>query len=562
MKKSAPALWVLKKNKRYIFPMFLMIFSNICSALLSVTFALGSKEIIDNAVSGDKHTFLQACTKQGFIIIAIIFFLLLFRYLRDKLTAKLDWQLKKDLLNGLLRGEYAKVTGYHSGELVNRLNNDVRIVNEGLLSVIPSAASTVTKLISALFALAVMVPWFALAVVVAGVFLVLVTGLVRLHLKELHKRASESDGKFSGFMQEALEKLLMVQALDVADEVSHRSDHILHDRYRIHRKRQNLIMLGNISINFVYYVAGFLALVFCSVKILSGTMTFGSLTAVTQLVSQLQGPLADISGVIPKYIAMLAAAERLMELENLTPKEDTVPSGANREAAQQFAAICAKNVCFSYDRDVILQNASFRLPRGAFAVITGPSGIGKSTILKLMLGIFPPADGKLYLDCPGDAVPLSRNTRHILSYVPQGNLLLSGTLRENLTIVRPDATDEEIEQAMYISCMNDYLPQLPNGLDTVLGESGAGLSEGQSQRLAIARAILSNAPILLLDEGTSALDAQTEQTVLERIRGLHDRTCIIVTHRPAAIDLCDWNLEVKDSQIYAKHIGHTTSPET
>ena len=551
MKKTAPTLWILKRMKRYIPTIILMMVSNICSALLSVSFALSSKAVIDTAVSGDKAAFTQACIKQGLIILAIIICLLLFRYLRDKLTAKLDWVWKTDFLKDLLHGDYAEVSTYHSGELVNRLNNDVRVVNEGILAVIPSAASTITKLVSALIALAVLVPWFALAILVAGLFLVLVTGLVRLHLKELHKRASESDGKFSGFMQEALEKLLMVQALDVADEISRRGDDILQDRYKIHRKRQNMTLIGNISINFVYYVAGFLALVFCSVKILSGTMTFGSLTAVTQLVTQLQGPLADISGVIPKYIAMLAAAERLMELEELKSDGAEADCADAQLQAQGFNAIAAKNISFSYDRDIILQNAAFRLPRGAFAVVTGPSGIGKSTILKLMLGIFKPAEGTLYLDCFDGEVPLSRSTRSMFSYVPQGNLLLSGTLRENLTIVRPDATEEEIAQALHVSCMTDYLPQLPNGLDTVLGESGAGLSEGQAQRLAIARAILSQAPILLLDEGTSALDAETEQTVLHRIRALQDRTCIIVTHRPAAIELCDWNLEIKNNAIIA-----------
>ena len=549
MRRTAPALWVLKRSKSCLPAIVIMMVSNICSALLSVAFALGSKSIIDTAVAGDNPGFIRSCLHQGLIIAGILCCLLLFRYLRDRLTSKLDWIWKQKLLSGLLRGDYAQVTSYHSAEIVNRLNNDVKAVNEGILSVIPSAAATVTKLASAMIALAVLVPWFALAVALGGIALFLVTGLVRSHLKGLHKQASESDGKFSGFMQEALEKLLMVQALDVAGELDRRSDNLLRDRFRIHRKRQNLMLMGNISINFVYYAAGFLALVFCSGKILTGAMTFGTLTAVTQLVTQLQGPLADISGVIPKYVAMLAAAERLMELEALHREEPQHTAADIPAEVQRFRAIRADRVTFSYDRDVILKDASFRLPRGAFAVVTGPSGIGKSTILKLMLGIFRPEAGSLSFDCENGQIPLDRATRRLLSYVPQGNLLLSGTLRENLTIVRPDATEAEIEEALSVSCMADYLPQLPQGLDTVLGESGAGLSEGQAQRLAIARAILSKAPILLLDECTSALDGETEEKVLRRIRALRDRTCIIVTHRPAAIDLCDWNLEVSDHQI-------------
>jgi len=181
-------------------------------------------------------------------------------------------------------------------------------------------------------------------------------------------------------------------------------------------------------------------------------------------------------------------------------------------------------------------------------VITGPSGIGKSTLLKLLLGIFKPEQGGLYFCCDDKKIPLDRSTRRLFAYVPQGNLLLSGTIRDNLTIVAPQATEEQLRQAIYVSCMDGFLPELPNGLDTLLGESGAGLSEGQVQRLAIARAVLGGAPILLLDECTSALDEQTEKMVLQRLQGLN-RTCIAVTHRPAAMELCDYRLEVQKGTI-------------
>ena len=217
----------------------------------------------------------------------------------------------------------------------------------------------------------------------------------------------------------------------------------------------------------------------------------------------------------------------------------------------QMTAIGAKDLHFSYDRDQILTGADFTLPKGSFAVITGPSGIGKSTLLKLLLGVFHPDRGGLHILCGADPMALDRSTRELFAYVPQGNLLLSGTLRENLTIVRPQATEAEIRDAVHISAMEDYLPQLPLGLDTSIGESGAGLSEGQAQRLAIARAVLGGAPILLLDECTSALDAETEQKVLQRLKNLPDRTCIAVTHRPAAIELCDWRLEVHSGKIHA-----------
>jgi len=249
---------------------------------------------------------------------------------------------------------------------------------------------------------------------------------------------------------------------------------------------------------------------------------------------------------------MTAACERLMELEkdcgNLELPEKTAIS------YEKVEAICARNLSFSYGRDQVFENSSFTLPKGTFAVITGASGIGKSTLLKLLLGIFKPQSGELFLSCEDGEIYADRSTRGLFAYVPQGNLLFSGTLRENLLLTCPDATEEQIRQAIYVSNMDAFLPQLPQGLDTVLGENAHGLSEGQAQRLSIARAYLSGAPILLLDEATSALDAETEKTVLERLRALPGKTCIAVTHRPAALSLADRQLEVVNGRIECRTI--------
>ena len=338
--------------------------------------------------------------------------------------------------------------------------------------------------------------------------------------------------------------------MDLSREVERRADGLLDDRYAIQRKRKNISLITNTGVSTMYYGAGFLALSWCAGRLLMGQMSFGSLTAVIQLVNQLQAPFVNLSGVMPKYIAMIASAERLQELEAIQGEPEPIQEnpGALYSAMQ---AIVARNLTFSYDRDQILKGAEFSLPKGAFAVITGPSGIGKSTLLKLLLGVFRPEEGTLEIACSGERRILDRTMRQLFAYVPQGNLLLSGSLRDNLTIVNPRATEEELRRAIYVSAMDEFLPQLPQGLDTVLGESGAGLSEGQAQRLAIARAVLGGAPILLLDECTSALDGETEEKVLRRLRALPNRTCIAVTHRPAAIALCDWRLEVSGGKINA-----------
>ena len=549
MKKTS-LKWLFSHYRRRIPAIVLMMAAQVGHALLSVFFALGTRGVIDGATTGSRDIFLRACVHQALIILGILVCVTVMRHLRERLRADLDWDWKQRLLHGLLHGDYAAVSSYHSAELINRLNNDVNRLNEAILTLLPTALSMVTRLAAAVLVLGVLDGRFTLIIAALGCVAIVATGMMRRRLKELNKRVSAHDGVVSGFLQETLEKLLMVQAMDVSQEVERRADVLLEERYRIQRKRKNISLITHTGTSVMFYGAGFLALTWCASLLLQGRMSFGSLTAVMSLVSQIQAPFTNLSGVLPQYVAALAAAERLMELEEI--QGEPAPVGESpEEMYRRMDAIRADNLSFAYDRNPILTDTEFTLPKGAFAVITGPSGIGKSTLLKLLLGIYRPSNGRLYLRGEAGELTLDRSTRRLFAYVPQGNLLLSGTLRENLTIIKPDATDEEIAQALHVSTMEDFLPQLPLGLDTLLGESGAGLSEGQAQRLAIARAVLGGAPVLLLDECTSALDAKTEEIVLRRLQSLPDRTCIAVTHRPAAISLCDWELQVNDGHIQA-----------
>lgn len=548
MKKTPVLLWVLHRVRRRLPALVVMTVSHILQALLGVVFALGTRQIIDCAVAGDGAEFWNACVGQAVVICLILLCLTLFRHLKDKLRADLDRDWKKDLLHGLMHGDFADVSAYHSGELLNRLNNDVRTVDDGLLNVFPNVMAMLARLIASMAVLVALEPWFALAVLAAGLVVVVITGLMRSRLKGLHKQVSQHDGIVSGFLQESLEKLLMVQAMDVSEEIERRADGLLDQRYVLQRKRKNVSLCANTGVSLLSYGAGFFALVWCSDLLLKGQISFGSLTAVTQLVSQLQTPFVGLSGVIPQYISMIASAERLQELEAIQGQCEPAVNSCDA-LYRRMDRIAGKGICFSYDRDTVLEDASFSIPKGAFAVVTGPSGIGKSTLLRLLLGISAPECGGLYVECGEKKVALNRSTRRLFAYVPQGNLLFSGTLRENLLLTNPNATEEQLQMAIHVSAVAEFLPQLPKGLDTLLGENAMGLSEGQAQRLSIARALLSGAPILLLDECTSALDAQTERLVLQRLRELPDRTFIAVTHRTAALDLCDWKLELKDGKI-------------
>jgi len=552
MKKQAPLKWLFMRIRRRIPELVLLIAAGAGNSLFGVWFALGTKDVINSAVSGSQEALTAAAIRQVLIILGILACLTLQRYLHARLNARLDRDWKQSLMVKILQSEYAGVSRYHSGELINRLNNDVRTIDDGLLTVLPDVASMAAKVVAVVAVLIAMEPIFTLVLLAAGAVVALATGVARRYLRDLNKRVSAADGRLSGFLQEVFEKLLLVQAMNVEAETQRRGDKLMQERYRLQRTRWLVTLAANTFVAVLAYGSGFAALVWCAGGLAQGTMTFGELTAVTQLVGQLQSPFVNLSGILPKYIAMTAACERLMELEADCTQEE-IPGKCTVDY-ERVDALCARNLSFAYDRDQIFQNVDFSLPRGAFAVITGASGIGKSTLLKLMLGIFEPRDGTLHFACGDSQVSMDRSTRGLFAYVPQGNLLFSGTLRENLLLTCPEATEEQIRQAVYVSNMDAFLPQLPQGLETVLGENAHGLSEGQAQRLSIARAVLSGAPILLLDEATSALDAQTEEAVLRRLRQLPGKTCIAVTHRPAAVALADWQLEVIDGHIQCNQI--------
>ena len=547
--KQTSLMWLMKRIKNRLFALVLMTLVHAGQAFLSVLFVLATRSVIDSAVMKDSSSFYSSCFKQLLIILGILVCLSVFRHMKERLSAELDRDLKKSLLHTLLHGEYVQVCAYHSAELINRLNHDVKTVIDGLLTILPSACGMCTRLMAAVGVLASLDLRFTLMILCLGVLMIGLTGLLRGRLKELHKKVSEQDGIVSGLLQEAIEKLLVIQAMDVSDEVERRADVLLNERYRMQLRRKNVSLVANTSVTLVSYGAAFVSLMWCSAKVLAGSMSFGTLTAVTQLVSQLQSPFVGLSGVYPKYIAMLASIERLMELEEIEDEGMALDA----DDYDEMRGLSAQGLCFSYHRDndeqVIFKDAEFYIPKGSFAVITGSSGIGKSTLLKLMLGIFPVSKGSLLAETSMGNTCLNRSTRKLFAYVPQGNLLFSGTILENLLIVRPEASKEEISLAVHVSGMDEYLDELAMGLDTMLKENGAGLSEGQAQRLAIARAVLSGAKVLLLDECTSALDHETEKLVLTRLKSLSDRTVIAVTHRPYALELCDIQLEIEDGSI-------------
>ena len=360
-------------------------------------------------------------------------------------------------------------------------------------------------------------------------------------LKRLHKRMQESDGKLRVFLQERIGSLMIIKAFGAEDQTAREAAEKMQAHRDARMRKNRFSNFCNIGFGAAMHGMYLFGVIYCAYGILTDTVSYGTLTAVMQLIGQIQAPFANISGYLPRWYAMTASAERLMEAEAYA--EDS--QAADRETMrryydQEFHSLCFRNARFTYpgeDMPTVLDGLNLSIRKGETVAFTGHSGCGKSTVLKLMLSLYPLDSGERCID--GQA--LTTCQRRLFAYVPQGNILMSGSIREIVTFAEPDATrdEERLWRALQIACAKEFVSELENGLDTVLGERGSGLSEGQMQRLAIARAIFAGSPVLLLDEATSALDAETEKRLLKNLRDLTDKTVVIVTHRPAALSICD-----------------------
>lgn len=543
--------WIFNVCRAQIPAVIFIIAFNVVQGVTSVLFANFSKNVIDGATV---HGEMKYVVKYAVMLLGVVFLQLTINIVRNSIAerckARLDVIFRGYIFDRIMKKDYAAVTKYHTGELQNRLFNDVNVVTDGFTNILPNAVFFVTRLASSLGYLIIIDKIFALVFVVGGLVVFATAQIFRKQLKALHKRVQETEGETRSFVQELVINLLAVKAFSVEDKMRENADELQEKNYKARIKRRNFTIITNAGMNAVFSVGSVFAIFFGAYRILMGTMTYGTVTAMIQLVNQVQVPFASLSGVMPQYFSMIASAERIMELDNLADEVDLNSRDYDRNKIySSLKAICFKNISFKYDRDIILDNTSLSIDKGDFVAIMGISGIGKSTLLKLLLGVFNAQSGEIYIDCADGRIPVDRHTRKLFTYVPQGNMLISGTIRDNLTFVNDDVTEQEIEEAVRISCAKQFIDELPMGIETVIGEKGLGLSEGQVQRLAIARSLLSKAPVLLLDEATSALDEETEKQFLTNLKEMSNVTCIIVSHKKAALEICNKHIQINNGKI-------------
>lgn len=541
---------VAKGNKRYVAA---LVSVQVILGVSTTGYALFLRGLVNEAMAGNRNGFLGYAVALVALVAAQFLLRTLGRFLEEYTRSGLENNYKRRLFESLLTRDYAVVTATHSGEWLNRMTSDTVVVADAVTHILPGITGMLVRLLSAVVLLLTLAPGFGLTIIIGGPLVIVMTWAFRKVLKRLHRQVQSADGRLRVFLTERLGSLMILRAFGQQKAAMEQADGHMAEHKKARMKRNRISSLFHNSFAVVIDCIYVLGAVYCGFGILNHTMQYGDFTAVLQLVSQSSGPIANISSYFPKYSAMLASAERLMEVEQY-PLEEQNSARADMLSCyrEELQGLGLRGACFTYlpvgdaqagkeGRRTVLKNLDLHIRKGEYVAFCGPSGCGKSTVLKLLMCMYQLDAGQGYVSCKGGEEVLSAGWRGLFSYVPQGNQLMSGTIREVVTFA--DAgdmkKDAEIWQSLKIACADKFVEELPEGLDTQLGERGAGLSEGQMQRIAIARAVFSQRPILLLDEATSALDEQTEANLLDNLRSMTDKTVIIVTHRPKALEITD-----------------------
>lgn len=526
----------------------------------SVGYALLLRRLINAAVAGERTAFFEAIGMFALLVMAQVLLRALNRHFEELSRAILENRFKDNLFSNLLKSDYASVTKVHSGEWMNRLTSDTVVVADGMTQILPGLTGMAVKMIGALAAILWMEPRFLYILIPGGILLVFFSYAFRKVMKRLHKVIQEKDGFLRVFLSEHLGSLIVIRTFAQEKNVRNGAWERMKAHQDARMKRNVFSNICNIGFGTVMNGAYVLGAFFGGYGILTGTMTYGNLIAILQLISQIQNPFANITGYLPRYYGMLASAERLMEAEEFEKEEEDIPSEEEVQSfyKTEFQGLGLRHAAFTYqppvqqdgkqtEMPIVFADLNLKIQKGEYVAFVGPSGCGKSTVLKLLMCLYSLDHGKRYLKTESGELDLSGKWRTLFAYVPQGNQLLSGTIREIVAFGDPEKMklDERLHQALEIACAEEFVQELERGVDTLLGERGMGLSEGQMQRIAVARAIFSEHPILLLDEATSSLDEATEAKLLANLRNMTEKTVIIVTHRAAVLGICDKTIEFR-----------------
>lgn len=541
-------LWMMKYVRQYRRYVFTYILLGVLGTGMSLVSSLAMRRLID-VVTGFEHGGLASAAS---LMIGLMLGSLVMQAVASRIAAKINVRVQNgiqaEVYDRMLRTDWQSLEKFRSGDLINRLNSDVSGISSGITGILPSFVTGVVQFLGSLIIILCYDPVMALIAFVGAPVYALSSKALIKRMRDYNKRMKDINSRVMSFHEDSFRNLSTIKSFGVMDGFNVRMQQ-MQKTYRDAALDYNRF---SVIAGFVMGVVGLVISMGCFgwgvYRLWSNAISYGTMTMFLQLANMLRAAFSTLIGLIPTYISVTTSAGRLMAVIEL-PEEE----GAREMLpVPEKCSIYFENVSFTYkdSGETVLENVDFHADSGEFVAITGASGEGKTTMIRLMLGLVSADEGQVYLIRDGERCRASAATRRAFAYVPQGNTILAGTIADNLKMVKENASEQEMTEALKLACADEFVSKLPWGIDSNVGELGHGFSEGQAQRIAIARALMQKAPILILDEATSALDEGTEKQLLKNIRTSDAiKTCIIITHRSATANICERHYEIKGTSI-------------
>lgn len=539
--------WLFKYSRSYIISVIIIVLLGSSTSIITIYKALIMKKLIDNATASKVNTMIYYLVIFGILIVSSLLIESLSSLISTRSYNKMCLSIQNKIYSSVLNSRWQELSRFHSSDITTRITNDADGITNMILVTFPNILSSAVLLIGSLITLFRFDHTLALIGFLLSPPIILLSRYYSKKLKKLYLSIQQNESKLRSLLNESIQNIVIIKSFCLQKNNLDKYKNLQNKKLNLVLSQNNLSIINNLMFTASSWITFFLVFAWGAYNLTNGSATYGTISALLQLFGNIQSPFTTLATSVPKAVAALASVERLMEIEMLNPDLNN-----NKSINGTSLGIELKGLSFDYKTDLpIIKNIDLEIKPGEIVALVGSSGEGKTTLIRLLLSLIYPKDGLAYITNNGDKLQLDSSCRELISYVPQGNTLFSGTIEENLRLGNILATDEELKTVTKATKALDFIEGFDDGFNTVIGERGLGLSEGQAQRLAISRALLKKAPILILDEATSALDIETELTVLQTIKNLeHKPTCIIITHRPSALDICSRVLKLEKGQLY------------
>lgn len=544
--------WIFTYSARYKFAIVFYVFLGVFSTTMGLVSSVASKYLID-IITGYQTSRLAILiiVMVGSSVVSLALDSVLSR-ITTRLSIYINNDIQADIFDKIVDADWLSLSRYSNGDVLNRFNSDISTVSGNAISWLPSIIIAVYRF-AATFLVILHYDWvMALIALGSAPFMLLISKFLIKKQREYSKKVKEMNSQLMSFEVETFYNFDTIKSFGIAPYYSKKL-RWWQGKFKDVSLDYNMFSIkSNILMSVIGMAVQFAAFGYCLFRLWTHSITYGTMTLFLQQRSNLSGAFSSLVSIIPAFLNSSVSAHRIRELVEL-PREVHIPESSELDQyAEKGFSVQMRDLRFAYAEGTdVITRSEFVAKPGEIVALVGPSGEGKTTMIRLILGLVCPQEGQAVIRaCDGREVTMNAETRHLFAYVPQGNTILSGTIAENMRTVKEDASDEEIVQALKLSCAWDFVEKMPGGINARVGERGRGLSEGQAQRIAIARAILRDAPVLLLDEATSALDVTTERQVLRNIITQRpNKTCIVTTHRPSVLNLCQRVYRVVDTKV-------------